>query len=575
MGTGAWRVFRNFISTLLECTILAMRSRFFSVFRLANFAVSLTVVLGCTAVVQAQCRFPEPKSGRSVTYRFQPEFTADALLMHVTLELQMGTSGSEVLGLPMQWAGETLHSMSNLRTTTDGASLADGQRNDEKILYAPFNQPVVIAYDLKKDWTGPLINPLQFHPVLMPEYFEFTGNNALVRLTMNAPTETVNFDWQNLPASWSLATSFGTSTSTVDRCQTYSGPPIDALQGLYAAGDFRIRKFQIGTRTAILAVRGKWTFTDDDAIVQLQKVIGTVRDFWQDDNFPYFLVTLKPYDRDHGSSDGSAFTNAFWMYVSRLDPLAGLLPQLAHEAFHEWNPMRMGDLPRSDSAVDWFKEGFTSYYGDLLVFRSGAMTATEYIDSLNRDLQKFPSSDDPSVRGRVIALWIDGTLRSKSNNKLSLDDIMFDMVRTRTEPYTLDRILKTAERYLPPEAHDVLERAVSNRGMLPAPDSPPWLGACVHSFFENQPTFDLGLDLRQSTKGEVSGVVQGGPAFTAGLRDGQKVTRVSVYNGDPTRLAQFWIRGDDGEKLVEFYPRGKGVEVWQYRVDPSVPCVTP
>lgn len=35
------------------------------------------------------------------------------------------------------------------------------------------------------------------------------------------------------------------------------------------------------------------------------------REFWHDDNFPYFLVTLKPFDNDSGQGDGSAFTNAF------------------------------------------------------------------------------------------------------------------------------------------------------------------------------------------------------------------------------------------------------------------------
>jgi predicted metalloprotease with PDZ domain len=115
-------------------------------------------------------------------------------------------------------------------------------------------------------------------------------------------------------------------------------------------------------RPVILAVRGQWKFTDDEATAQISQVIGTVRAFWHDNNFPYFLVTLKPYDRDHGESDGGAFTNAFWMYVSRLDSLGGLLPQLAHESFHAWDPMRMGGQFGSDSEVNsikWFGEGPT------------------------------------------------------------------------------------------------------------------------------------------------------------------------------------------------------------------------
>lgn len=63
------------------------------------------------------------------------------------------------------------------------------------------------------------------------------------------------------------------------RCQTYSGPWIDVDDGLYTAGVFRIHEFQIGRRSAFLAIRGDWTFTDDEATQQITKVIGAVRSF--------------------------------------------------------------------------------------------------------------------------------------------------------------------------------------------------------------------------------------------------------------------------------------------------------
>jgi hypothetical protein len=95
------------------------------------------------------------------------------------------------------------------------------------------------------------------------------------------------------------------------RCQSYSGPWSGVRQALFAAGEFRIHRFQVGARPAVLAIRGEWTFSDDEAITDIQKAVGIVREFWHDDNFPYFLVTLKPFDNDSGQGDGSAFTNAF------------------------------------------------------------------------------------------------------------------------------------------------------------------------------------------------------------------------------------------------------------------------
>ena len=247
----------------------------------------------------------------------------------------------------------------------------------EVVLHGPANHVVVVEYDLQRDSSKPLVNPLQFHPVLTPQYLEFTGSNALVRrvLSDNA-AETANFNWQGLPSVWTLATSFGTSETPASRCQTFTGPWNRVQEGLYAAGDFRIHPFRINGQSAYLAIRGTWTFTDDEAIQDIQKTIGIVRDFWSDNAFPYYPVTVSPFDRDHGSADGSEFTNAFWMFVSRLDRLDGLLPTLAHESFHAWNPGKMGTVPTGydENAIKWFREGPTDYYGQLLTYRAGLLS---------------------------------------------------------------------------------------------------------------------------------------------------------------------------------------------------------
>ena len=540
------------------------------------------VVFGMAGAIRAQCHFAVTRTTPTATYRFQPEVTPDGLVLHITLEFKTGARSTERLELPTRWAGERLHALTNLQVISKGASLADGADAGSKIVHAPAHASVVISYDLRKDWTGPLVHPKQFHPVLMPEYFEFTGSNALVRVIRNVggagARETVNFDWQQLPAAWALATSFGTGTSAssaAGRCQTHTGLWIDVDQGLYAAGDYRIHNFQIGRRPVVLAVRGTWTFTDDEAITQIQKVVRVVRDFWHDDNFPYFLVTLKPYDRDHGSSDGSAFTNAFWMYVSRLDSLSGLLPQLAHESFHAWDPGRMGLVPSGydQELIKWFKEGATEYYAQLLTYRAGLLPASNYVNSLNKDLRSFPTSTSEYVRGRIISLWLDGTIRRESQGHHSLDNVMFDMVRGAHQPYTQARILATAGRYLTPRSRALLQHAVNDHANLPAPEQIPSLGDCAHASLQDLPTFDLGLDLdRTRATHLVTGVVEDGPAFIAGLRNGQPFVSVSVDRGEPERLAKFTIHTAEGDKQISFYPRGKPVAAWRYELDLSRSC---
>lgn len=537
--------------------------------RLGFVLAWLSVILSNACGVNAQCRFGKTDAQASVTYRFQPEINSDSLVLHVTMEFKVGADGTRTLQLPVQWAGETLHSLTNLQVVSKNAYLSDTKSSDLKVAHTSRNHSLIITYDLHRDWPGRLVHPMQFHAVLMPTYFEFTGSNALIALRIdNSARETANFDWQRLPGSWALATSFGDTTSTTGRCQSYTGTWREIHNGLYAAGDYRIHHFQIGRRPAVLAIRGSWTFTDDDAIKQIQKVVGLVRDFWHADNFPYFLVTVKPYDQDHGSSDGSAFTNAFWMYLSRLDSLDGLLPQLAHESFHHWNPSRMGVQGSGADYEDtkWFQEGFTEYYAQLLTYRAGEQSASKYLESINSDLHNFPVSKSEYVRGRIIALWLDGTIRRESNGQHSLDDVMFEMERTADQPYNLARILETAGRYISAESLDQLQKAVADHGDLTPPEEIPSTNICARPSPQELPTFDAGLDLTHSyASGVVVGVVENGPAFSAGLRDGQRVVRISVDRGYPERLAKITIHTETGDQEIAFYPRGKTVKAWQYQ----------
>jgi predicted metalloprotease with PDZ domain len=519
----------------------------------------------------AQCTFSQRSTGRVLTYIFEPTFTAESNALHVTLKFQGNSEGTEEIEIPAHWAGETLHGMTNLRALSSETILADSAE-DRKTLRYPPNQQVILSYDLVKDWAGPFKHPLQFHAVIMPEYIEINGENAFIYPKMDRGTPvTINFDWQKIPAAWALATSFGTGSGPDDRCQSFSGALYSAQQALFAAGVFRIHHFQIGNRPAVLAIRGQWIFTDEQAISDIQKAVGIVRDFWHDDNFPYFLVTVKAYDQEHGSSDGSAFTNAFWMYMSRLDPLSVQLPTLVHETFHSWNPHRMGLIPQNgEKSIEWFREGLTTYYEYLLLYRAGMMPLPAYVENVNRDLRNYPASSSAYVRGRVIATWLDWQIRKNSINKNSLDDVMFDMVRGADQPLTNERILQTAGRYVAPAARAELQQAIEQHvrpQMIGAT-----LGPCVQLAIDDLPTFDLGLDLAASQAAlKITGVIPDGPAYKAGLRDGQVLNgRVSVYNGHTDRPAIFTIQTDDGPKAVEYYPLGKTVLTPQFHLDEKV-----
>jgi predicted metalloprotease with PDZ domain len=134
----------------------------------------------------------------------------------------------------------------------------------------------------------------------------------------------------------------------------------------------------------------------------------------------------------------------------------------SHEYFHTWNVKRI--MPARfvpyDLSVEnytkqlWFFEGFTDYYDDLMLVRSGVITALEYLeieaDGMGRILTqsgrtkqsvaessfdawiKYYRADENAPnsivsyyqKGALVGLALDLTIREKTHDAKSLDDVM-------------------------------------------------------------------------------------------------------------------------------------------------------
>jgi len=110
---------------------------------------------------------------------------------------------------------------------------------------------------------------------------------------------------------------------------------------------------------------------------------------------------------------------------------------------------------------------------------------------------------------------------------------MYDMVNRAAEPLTQAKILETAGRYLFIASRTELARAVELDSRISLAEDA--LGPCTRGAVDEVPTFDLGFDLSAPTAaGNITGVEPDGPAFQAGLRNGQRLSRrLSVYNNQP------------------------------------------
>ncbi|MCS6834285.1 MAG: M61 family peptidase, partial [Flammeovirgaceae bacterium] len=130
----------------------------------------------------------------------------------------------------------------------------------------------------------------------------------------------------------------------------------------------------------------------------------------------------------------------------------------SHELFHTWNVKRI--RPAEMQPYDYTQpcyfpsgfivEGITTYYGDLMLLRSGVFSWEDYVDELNNLLKiHLENTGKLSLRDASIDLWVDGyekntpprkpsiytkgclvallldlEIRQATNHQFSLDDVM-------------------------------------------------------------------------------------------------------------------------------------------------------
>jgi predicted metalloprotease with PDZ domain len=261
-----------------------------------------------------------------------------------------------------------------------------------------------------------------------------------------------------------------------------------------------------------------------------------------------------------------------------------LLGTVAHEFFHAWNVERMRpralepfDFERANMSGElWFAEGFTSYYGPLLMIRAGLIDLPAYARGLadgvshvvnapgrrlggpvdmsrQAPLVDAATSVDPTNEantfvsyytwGAVLGLALDLTLRSRF--ELSLDGFMrllWQRHGVPEIPYTLENLEVLLSEYTADRAFaaDFFDRFVRGRDV---PELEPLLARA-------------GLDLRREDPGEaflgsvllayddagatlVSAPEIGSALYAAGLDRGDVILRLA---GGPLRSDEDWRR---------------------------------
>src|SRR5687768_10235395 len=261
------------------------------------------------------------------------------------------------------------------------------------------------------------------------------------------------------------------------------------------------------------------------------------------------------------------------------------LGTVSHEFFHVWNvkrlrPLELGpwDFTRPlNTRGLWVAEGFTNYYGHLMLRRAGIWNDKQFLDGQARTVRRIESApgsrlmsaeesslsapfidDAPHAqavnlsntsisyypKGELIGMVMDLLVRGRTKGKASLDDVMRDMYEEfylkspnssyylRGRGYQTEDLERMVWQVSGKDFTDFFKRYVRSVEVLPYDEAFSYVGLRLVKTQAKEP-FDAGLSIEFGWVAMIENVRNGSPAEEAGLSAGDWI--VSLAGREVTR----------------------------------------
>jgi predicted metalloprotease with PDZ domain len=390
-------------------------------------------------------------------------------------------------------------------------------------------------------------------------------------------------------AGWRTVSSFGVGSEVTARASL-----AELRDALFVGGPIPLMEREIAGGTLVVSVdTTPWSFDPEELADLVAAIVELERESMADDEAGFYWVNAlavgPPIERGYQFS-GTGLTNAFTLFLQPNIDLAPdaearipVLMLLAHECFHEWVGKRIRTaLP--EGAHKWFFEGFVEHMARRILLDGGLLTEEDYARDLNRVLFEYHTSparditaqemsdrfwEDSAVRrmgylrGDVVAMRLDHALRSESDGRATLIDLLCELQGEATatgERFDSERLLARMAERIDGETAAELRRVVFDGAIASLPGDV--FGAGYQIVVEERATFDPGFDLRASIRDRrVVGLRSGSRAAEAGLEEGSILSGLSVETGRTDREAEVTIETEAGQRTIRYLPVGPPIEL--------------
>ncbi len=243
-----------------------------------------------------------------------------------------------------------------------------------------------------------------------------------------------------VPSEWVVA--------TTERSEAGGFEMSNLRDAVFFLGRLRTQAVNIEDMRVVIAVAGKWEFSDSQIVNLCESVARAQRASLDGRERGTFLVTLAPFPLPMTGlrSAGLARARSVILMLNEGDDRVRTLRlyqrHVAHEMFHFYLPNAF----RIKENFDWFWEGFTRYLGLVTLVETKAITLNELLMVVGDEYEAYlvnPARSRTSIvsaspekfadaanyeivyrKGLVVAALYDFELRWQSRGKASLNDVV-------------------------------------------------------------------------------------------------------------------------------------------------------
>lgn len=503
-------------------------------------------------------------------YTFQRR---DSTSLQITLSFTGDKSGTTLLHLPNEWAGQVMlyKCISKITVISKGSSVAATDKPYEYLIKSSPGSKVTLTYILSKDWTGPVKYPFYFRPVIAQDHFFFEGYSGIAYPDI---ADSVAVKCKISYVGFKKNTFFGNSFFAGKPSNVFITSSINNItNSFFCAGNYRSKIIDMAGHKIAMAITGQFTFTDEEAFSSISKIILKEREFWNDKGTPYFFTALMPLD-DKSNYGGTAHYNSFFLFQSNsLKMSEGSLPLIAHEYFHNW--IGQG-LKMSEDTDKWFSEGFTDYFANKLLYESGIISRADFTKTINKYMREYylspyvgfdnkqlmgTSSEDndlkqlPYRRGLTMAFMLDNKISEKGS--ALLDDLIRSLYQQSSPQMVFSEDL--FNRLVVKYADTAVLAAIINANLGKNDQLTQNLlnskgykvGTTTISAI-----FDMGFDEKASEEAKkIKGLKPGSNAEKAGLVENMPITnKFSIWYGNTEKPLKVQVIRDGKTEWISYKP---------------------